>query len=175
MQLMISKVRAGTYGNAGERGDEPVQTEKVHGTMSTQTPKRGDSKRDELIAGEYVLGILSADDRRKVEARIVLDSGFAAIVNRWRSNLSSFDTIQEPIPPAPRPQSAIERRIFASPPPREKIGLWNSLPFWRTLAGLAMAGLAVIAILESARLAATPAAPASPTVTTGKSELPTGQ
>ena len=34
--------------------------------MSTQTPKRGDSKRDELIAGEYVLGILSPDDRRKV-------------------------------------------------------------------------------------------------------------
>lgn len=144
--------------------------------MSTQTPKRGDSKRDELIAGEYVLGILSPDDRRKVEARIVLDSGFAAIVNRWRSNLSTFDQIQEPTRPAPRPYTAIERRIFAAPPSREKTGLWNSLPFWRTLAGLAVAGLAVIAILESARLAATPAvAPAGGTVTTGKSELPTGQ
>ena len=48
--------------------------------MTTQDPESGDSRRDQVIAGEYVLGVLSADDRRKVEARMVLDRAFAAMV-----------------------------------------------------------------------------------------------
>ncbi len=117
--------------------------------MSTQTPKRGDSRRDEVIAGEYVLGVLSSDDRRKVEARMVLDSNFAAMVNRWQTNLSSFDNAYEPVRPAPKVYKAIERRLFDQPAPAETTSLWNSLAFWRLLTGVAVAGLAAIAILES--------------------------
>ncbi|MDQ0318787.1 anti-sigma-K factor RskA [Pararhizobium capsulatum DSM 1112] len=117
--------------------------------MSTQTPKRGDSQRDEVIAGEYVLGVLSTDDRRKVEARIVLDSNFAAMVNRWQTNLSSFDNAYEAVTPRPKVYATIERRLFDQPAPTETSGLWNSLAFWRVLTGLALAGLAAIAVLES--------------------------
>lgn len=124
--------------------------------MSTQTPKRGDSRRDEVIAGEYVLGVLSSEDRRKVEARMVLDSSFAAMVNRWQTNLSSFDTAYEPTTPAPKVYTTIERRLFDQPVQVEKTGLWNSLGFWRLLTGVAVAGLALIAVLESSPSAVAP-------------------
>ena len=77
--------------------------------MTTQDPESGDSRRDQVIAGEYVLGVLSADDRRKVEARLVLDRAFAAMVKHWESNLSTFDESYEPLPPSPQcrsPQSS---------------------------------------------------------------------
>ena len=48
--------------------------------MTSSDRSSGDRSRDEVLAGEYVLGVLSLDDRRKVEARIVLDADFAAMV-----------------------------------------------------------------------------------------------
>ena len=58
--------------------------------MTTQKPESGDSRRDEVIAGEYVLGALSAEDRRKAEARMATDRNFAAMVIRWQNNLAAF-------------------------------------------------------------------------------------
>jgi anti-sigma-K factor RskA len=124
--------------------------------MSTQDPESGDSRRDQVIAGEYVLGVLSADDRRKVEARMVLDRAFAAMVKHWQNNLSSFDDAYEPLPPPPQVFTAIERRIFAEQPAVASRGLWNSLAFWRLLTLVSVAGFITIAtfasgILEPAR------------------------
>ena len=101
--------------------------------MTTQDPESGDSRRDQVIAGEYVLGVLSADDRRKVEARMVLDRAFAAMVKHWQSNLSSFDEGYEPLPPSPQVFTAIERRLFVEQPSPAAGGFWNSLVFWRIL------------------------------------------
>lgn len=109
--------------------------------MTTSNGESGDRRRDELIAGEYVLGVLSAEERRKAEARMVLDKTFAAMVMRWQENLSSFDEAYgEEMPPA-RVLSRIELQLF--PEPVEKaLGIWNSLFFWR---GLAVASLIVVA------------------------------
>lgn len=115
--------------------------------MTAPTPEGRDFRRDEVIAGEYVLGVLSADDRRKVEARLASDRNFAAMVNRWQSNLSSFDGAYEPVVPPPRTFAAIERRLFEQPRPEPvhaRRGLWNSLALWR---GLALASLAAIAVM----------------------------
>jgi anti-sigma-K factor RskA len=122
--------------------------------MTTQKPESGDSRRDQVIAGEYVLGVLSADDRRKVEARMVLDGAFAAMVNHWQSNLSSFDDAYEPIEPPPQVLVAVERRLFAeqAKPAVAAGGFWNSLAVWRVLTLASVAGLVTVATFSSGML-----------------------
>ncbi len=64
--------------------------------MTTENAKSGDSRLDQVIAGEYVLGVLSAEDRQKVEARMTLDRNFAAMVDHWRSNMLTVDSTPRP-------------------------------------------------------------------------------
>ncbi|WP_426229390.1 anti-sigma factor [Pararhizobium sp. DWP3-4] len=132
--------------------------------MTTQNPESGDSRRDQVIAGEYVLGVLSADDRRKVEARIVLDGAFAAMVNHWQSNLTSFDDAYEPIAPPPQVLVAVERRLFAeqAKPVVAAGGVWNSLALWRVLTLASVAGLVTVATFATGIL--TPASQTRPLV-----------
>lgn len=107
--------------------------------MMTPSSESGDYKRDEVIAGEYVLGVLALEDRRKVEARMAIDTNFAAIVHRWEDNLSGFNDAYEDIAPPTRVFPAIEQRIYP-PTAAEPLdvaasgGFWNSLLFWRSLA-----------------------------------------
>ncbi|OAP41221.1 anti-sigma factor [Sinorhizobium glycinis] len=112
--------------------------------MTTQKPESGDSRRDEVIAGEYVLGVLSAEDRRKVEARMATDGDFAAMVLRWRNNLASLDSAYETIAP-PRALPAVERRPLHGGV-GDSTGLWSSVSFWRSLAIASLAALAVLVI-----------------------------
>ncbi|URK88728.1 anti-sigma factor [Rhizobium sp. RCAM05350] len=132
--------------------------------MTTQNPESGDSRRDQVIAGEYVLGVLSADDRRKVEARMVLDGAFAAMVNHWQSNLTSFNDAYEPIAPPPQVLVAVERRLFAEQarPVVAAGGLWNSLALWRVLTLASVAGLVTVVTFSSGML--TPVSQTKPLV-----------
>lgn len=104
--------------------------------MTTPDQSKGDRSRDEVLAGEYVLGVLGADARLKVEARIRRDRQFAAIVHRWEENLSEFsDEYGVELPP-PEAFSAIESRLFGEVPRGNRSGLdslWNSLAVWRVL------------------------------------------
>lgn len=108
--------------------------------MTASDKEMRDPRRDEVIAGEYVLGVLSAEDRRKVEARLAQDRQFAAMVNRWEENLSTFNDDYEALQPPPRTYSAIEQRILGTAPPDAAFsgkvagGFWNSLALWRSLA-----------------------------------------
>lgn len=108
--------------------------------MTASDKEMRDPRRDEVIAGEYVLGVLSAEDRRKVEARLAQDRQFAAMVNRWEENLSTFNDDYEALQPPPRAYSAIEQRILGTAPPDAAFsgkvagGFWNSLALWRSLA-----------------------------------------
>lgn len=110
-----------------------------------------DPRRDEVIAGEYVLGALSAEDRRKVELRLAEDRRFAAVVSRWEKNLASLDE-EHPaslvVVPRPRAAPVCDVRFSGT----VSGGLWNSLAFWRALA---LALIAVVAALVvTARLPA---------------------
>lgn len=110
--------------------------------MTSSDRSMGDRSRDEVLAGEYVLGVLSSDDRRKVEARMLRDRNFAAIVYRWQENLSTFNDDYDSEQPPARLYPRIEKRIrgagsVASARPG---GLWNSLAFWR---GLTLASILV--------------------------------
>lgn len=114
--------------------------------MTTQKPESGDSRRDEVIAGEYVLGVLSAEDRRKVEARMATDRNFAAMVVRWQSNLASFDDAHESGAPPSRTFAPIEGWILETKASTDRPrGRWNSLPLWRSLALGLLAAVVVMA------------------------------
>lgn len=120
--------------------------------MTSPDQNSRDPRRDEVIAGEYVLGALSPEERRKVEARLCSDGAFAAIVHRWAENLSAFNQELETVPPPAYVYSAAERGLFEAPAQdkapadQRRDGVWNSLALWRSLAlfslaaGVALAG-----------------------------------
>lgn len=114
------------------------------------TEHQDDSGRDdEVLAGEYVLGALSREERRAVEVRIASEPLFAARVHRWESDLSTLNAAYEEVRPPDVVLARVEERLFpvtATMASRATEGLWNSLLFWRGLAAallLAVAGLAI--------------------------------
>jgi anti-sigma-K factor RskA len=100
--------------------------------MTTPDQSKGGRSRDEVLAGEYVLGVLSAEDRQKVERRMRSDRQFAAIVTRWEQNLSGFNEEYESLLPSATVFPKIEKRIFGEYPMGGS--LWNSLLVWRIVA-----------------------------------------
>lgn len=116
--------------------------------MTAPDKDRREPRCDEVIAGEYVLGALSAEDRRKVELRLARDRQFAAMVSRWERNLSAFGEDGETIASSPGMSAAMDRRPFDRPVCDAAMvgtvsgGLWSSLSFWRALA---LASIAVAA------------------------------
>lgn len=114
--------------------------------MSTPDQSKGDRSRDEVLAGEYVLGVLSAAERQKVDARLRHDRQFAAMVRRWESNLTQFNDDYAEVAPPDQLFARVEGRIFASPSnvAALKGNLWNSLALWR---GLSLASLAALGLV----------------------------
>lgn len=129
---------------------------------------------DEL-AGEYVLGTLSAARRREVEQRLPFDADLRAAVQRWQDQLLPLAALAEPV----EPSEAVWRRIEASldrasavltvapsaaaprraARPSAGAGWWDSVKLWRGLAGTGFAAAAVLAAVLVTRLGALPAAP----------------
>lgn len=107
--------------------------------MNNPDQSEGDRARDEVLAGEYVLGVLSAENRARVEARIRRDRAFAAIVARWEENLSPLNEEYEAIAPPDFILPMVERRVLS---PRRRLpsrrgvfgALWGSLALWRFVA-----------------------------------------
>ncbi|MDE1994308.1 MAG: anti-sigma factor [Rhizobiaceae bacterium] len=100
--------------------------------MSSSDQSKGGRSRDEVLAGEYVLGVLSLEDRQKVERRMRSDRQFAAIVSRWEQNLSGFNDDYDAVMPPASVFPKIEKRVFGE----VAFGahLWNSLLLWRSVA-----------------------------------------
>ena len=102
---------------------------------------------DDLLAAEYVAGLLDLAERTGVEARLRIDSRFAGLITQWEIRLQDLNEAYEDAP-APNVLPLIEARLFPTVP---RHSLWSSLWAW----GAAVtAALAVVAYL-----ALTPAAP----------------
>ncbi|RST86528.1 anti-sigma factor [Aquibium carbonis] len=112
-----------------------------------------DGGGDDILAAEYVVGALSAEERRAVAARIDGDAEFARLVERWEANLAPMQDGFEPVEPPASVKRRLDERLFdvtaaSAGAPAARGGLWHSLAFWR--------GLAVAAVLAVVVLAAQP-------------------
>ena len=126
---------------------------------------------DEL-AGDYVLGTLSATRRFEVEQRLPFDADLRAAVQRWQEQLLPLAALAEPVEPTAQLWRRIEASLgpVAAPKvapvalPRRSAGpsaagWWHSVKLWRGLAGGGFAAAAVMAAVLVTRLGALPAAP----------------
>ena len=100
---------------------------------------------DDLVAAEYVLGVLPTEERQSVARRIDAEAVFARRVERWEADFSPMNGAYAEVTPPATVKAALDRRLFASAAPlaADKPGFLSSLAFWR---GLAVAALAALAL-----------------------------
>ena len=103
------------------------------------------------VAAEYVLGVLSAQERRDFEARLLREPALAAEVAFWESRLGALVSQVRPASPPERIWSRIETALTASDAARP-VGLWQMLAFWRwaTVGSAAIAAASLAALIYMA-------------------------
>lgn len=130
------------------------------------------------IAGDYVLGTLSAASRREVERRLPLDAALRNDVYSWQEKLLPLAALAEPVEPsaplweriAGSVQGLVAASIAAEPtlpvqprrdvpssvPQNRWVNGWESLKLWRGLAGSGFAAAAILAGVLVTRPGAVP-------------------
>jgi anti-sigma-K factor RskA len=112
--------------------------------MSLADDMAPDDGGDDIVAAEYVLGTLPADERRQAARRIEAEQAFARLVDRWEVHFAPLAAGYASVEVPAAVKAAIDRRLFsggAAGQPASS-GLMASLAFWRTLAVVALAALA---------------------------------
>ena len=101
-------------------------------------------------AAEYVLGVLSAEERRAVETRMAENASFAREVEDWEERLGGMASYATPATPPPQTWFRILASLGAQPlttdvrPP----SIWQSLSLWRGLSlGSSVLAAACVAAL----------------------------
>src|SRR5262245_993968 len=115
---------------------------------------------DPIVAGEYVLGVLDANERSAVAQRIEREPEFAGEVAFWEERLGGLADEVRPVTPPEATWSRIEAAI-AAPTASPMLGaLWQNLFFWRII-GIGSSALATACLVALAYLGGT-AAPERP-------------
>ncbi len=122
-----------------------------------------------VLAAEYVLGVLGAEERRKVETRMAEEASFAREVAEWEERLGGMASYVPPATPPAQTWLRIEASLGAPPATAaaQPASMWQSLAFWRGL-GIASSALAAacVAALVYVGLTPTPQAPRTPLLAT---------
>ncbi|HEY8566789.1 MAG TPA: anti-sigma factor [Beijerinckiaceae bacterium] len=137
-----------------------------------------EAERDAL-AGEYVLGLLDAEQAKGIERALASDPDLAARVAFWEARLEPASRLAGQAEPdrdawdriagtLNLPGSArSEGQVIPLRPRKDRNGaptrLWDSLPFWRGVAALATAAAIVLAAVPAFRSAL----PGDPAVVAG--------
>jgi anti-sigma-K factor RskA len=100
-----------------------------------------------VLAAEYVLGVLSAEERRAVETRMADEPMFAREVAAWEERLGPMASYVTPVTPSAQTWLRIEASLgqptsIAAAPPAT---VWQSLAFWRGL-GIGSSALAAACV-----------------------------
>ena len=129
----------------------------------------------DALAGDYVLGTLSASARTEVEARMRHEPVLREAVQGWETRLLPLTSLAAPADPSPALWSRIERSVAgvgkvdkaaAKASPVRASGVsgasgmstwWNNLQLWRGLAAGGFAAAAVLAGVIVTQVAAPPA------------------
>lgn len=119
----------------------------------------------QTLAGEYVLGTLTADQRAEVQERLAHDPALRKAIDGWKSRLLTLTALSEPQTPSSRFRDRIERNLgglaFVQTKGKTKrikprIHWWDNASFWRALTGI---GLAASVILSTQLLGQAPTPP----------------
>lgn len=112
-----------------------------------ELPIDNDPPGDDLLAAEYVVGVLDASARAAVEARAARDPVFASQVDAWQGRLAP---LLDEVPAAAVPLHVwprIRTQLGWSAVESARSGVWNSVGFWRGAAASAMAVAAALAVV----------------------------
>ncbi|MGP9767787.1 anti-sigma factor [Halomonas sp. AOP13-D3-9] len=113
---------------------------------------------DHALAGEYVLGTLSLEQRKALEARLPNEPELEKAVMAWEERFLPYTAITDPATPSDYLWPRIERSLAsrealgkrARPasvmPPRPRRML-HSLPLWRGAAGFGLAAALVLGVM----------------------------
>ncbi|MGB7288027.1 MAG: anti-sigma factor [Salaquimonas sp.] len=95
----------------------------------------------DALAGEYVLGVLSATERRDFEHLSASVADVAEAQLRWENRLQALNDDYAPLTPPASVKRKVDEALFTTTGTTStaKGGLWSSLGFWR---GLGLAGSA---------------------------------
>ncbi|HZO47198.1 MAG TPA: anti-sigma factor [Xanthobacteraceae bacterium] len=131
-----------------------------------------------VLAAEYVLGVLSAEERRAVEKRIAEESSFAREIADWEDRLGPMASYVTPVTPPAQTWMRIEASLgtptsTAAVPPAT---IWQSLAFWRGLgigaSAIAAACVAALVYVGMRPTTLTPRVPLLATLTGLKTNQP---
>jgi anti-sigma-K factor RskA len=117
-------------------------------------PGGAEPPSDDLVAGEFVLGVLDAGQHRELQARVAFDRTFAVHVADWERRLAPWLADIEPVEAPAQVWARICLRLGWNDSQRAT-GFWQSLVFWRTATILSTV-VAVAAIVWTAQTARTP-------------------
>jgi anti-sigma-K factor RskA len=119
------------------------------------------------LAGEYVLGTLSAASRAGVEARMTNDAALRTAVEQWQQKMEPLHALVEPVEPSPQLWGRIESSVVAqtdaaklpraSTAPAPIANWWNNLNLWRGLTAAGFATAAFMGIMVAGKIAQPPA------------------
>ena len=112
---------------------------------------------DELqaLAGEYVLGTLPLAERAQLEQRLPNDAALRTAVDAWEQRLLPLTALAPPAEPSAQLWPRIASTLFTPKAVQQAGGWqawWNSLAFWRILAGGGLAAAAALAVTVSLQL-----------------------
>ena len=111
---------------------------------------------DDVLAGEYVLGVLDAETHRAVAARLPREPALAREVAAWERQLAPMLDAIEPVAPPLGLWPRIRAHVGLAPAPASgradsglDVPLWQRLGFWRgfSAAGLAATAASLVALL----------------------------
>jgi anti-sigma-K factor RskA len=108
----------------------------------------------DILAGEYVLGVLEPEAAREVEAALPHHEELRRAIAFWQERLAPLAALAAPAEPPPESWQRIESRLDA--PAAIVPSLWRSLALWRSAAMIAAAIAACLALYIAL---APPAAP----------------
>lgn len=107
--------------------------------MIPDTPQELD-----ILAGEYVLGVLEPEAARELEAALPHHEELRRAVAFWQERLHPLAALAAPAEPPPEAWQRIESRLDA--PAATIPSLWRSLALWRSAAVIAAAVAACLAV-----------------------------
>ena len=107
-----------------------------------------DKRSDGTTAAEYVLQILSADERAAFDRRLEAEPALTDLVGVWERR---FSDLARRLPHVRMPAAAwqdIERAISSTAAAKEAANpIWHSIAFWRLIAAAGLLAAAVLALL----------------------------